>query len=466
MLIHTGGNFQRRPKSKSTLPRDTTSSSSNDTRSKASLLNNSKILSNNNNTEFDNQDTIKRTVFKQSHNVAVAASPKTVPIFQGDNNPPQGVMTPVSIRTSRSEVFPDCFGDEPMQGNPCYRCYGGKYFHISETLENDDPRRGCVEWFPEEVPLNDGTIAIQCSQRDLVPAGGCEICQFGTLINNCDAECNQCVDGICVNLCPDNQVCIEGVCLEICNVTAIDNNRPCEAKDCNHCVTKQVQIGTDNITTYDVCEHRCANGEICNGNGKCIGNCWPPCGACEHCIERNGVYGCEAQGKQDCAVTTVCCNDEIIQYATNCETIDSSCNVVSVCGPDEECATYFAGKSEFDIRIGCKSCAKKCNSNSDCDSNNCQSCSITDGVCQDDCGYGYFCNGDGTCSKLQCTGCQELRAKPCGTKPFNNIDCWECVDICDEISVPGLPLTCITRGNGKFSCEYVQAEVASINLIP
>lgn len=454
-VIHTGGKIKSRATeyNRDVIASDTT------IKAKTSYISGSKILSGDNGVEFDNQSSPKLSIFRQGGGISVAASPSQFAVFGGPNSPPNGVMTLAALRVSPPKL-PDFNNRECEEGishpdQACYICKGGKYFHISKILDAYDPRRGCGVWFEDNLPVGPGKF---CAFKPIIPDGACELCEFGNIINNCYSDCQKCVNGRCVDTCPANHHCIDGKCYLTCDASGLN----CRPEDCRECVTKVIKIGTDLPVYIPVCASRCGTGETCNGKGLCVGKCWPPCSTCEDCVNINGFYGCKSLTESDCETTSVCCDGQIISYKTACERLGPNCTVVNNCAPDEACeGTLFWGPGRVRVAKKCYECLKSCTGPGDCDDNNCFSCTGAPGdptkkVCIDTCGQGYFCRGDGTCQELKCNGCEQLRAKDCGDKPKNNLDCWECVNVCDELSTPDIKLECAPDNDGTtVSCQYI-----------
>lgn len=443
-IIHTSGKIEARSLD---YARDTTGSAANKG-SGSSFLSGSKIISNG--IETDNKKADATSQHEKIPESIVASSTAKLPVFNNtERSARNGIMTPNFVTLG---VAPppkgnrECEDGEFKKDAPCYQCLGGKWWHVNDLMESDDSRRGCIRWFVGKDKVCEWEYIPQFGCKG-ISCDGCVKCEFGIYNNQCDPLCEECDGRFCQPKCPYiDQICVNGECVK--EVSDQCKESECSSADCMVCLERYYKGFIINT-----CESRCGSGERCNGKGLCIGKCNPPCQECERCEYRNGVYGCVSEGGRNGSKTKTCCNGKIVEYSTGCEYLDENCQKQNLCPEGYVCIK--------------ESCVKVCSDYRDCNDDNCESCDDSGNgykICADGCAgqevgkeRGWFCNGDGTCSQLKCNGCQELRRKDCGDKPGNNIDCWECVDICEELSRPGIPLTCVSDGGPglTFSCQYI-----------
>ena len=392
----------------------------------------------------------------QRGQVVIAASTERLPLFDGDDDTSNDIMTPNAIRLAgapRGYIPPEfCGQGEPDDGphpvHICYYCKDGRWTH-ADDLYKGTMHEGCFT----HVPVIENGQRI-CKRIQTFPdaAKNCQECLYGQLEDICES-CEKCVNGSCEDDCPSGGVCYNGICSERC-----DDSTPCDYSQCLEC-------------RRGLCQSFCSGVDVCDGEGGCRSPCYPACnGECEECVQINGVYGCRSlEDTKSCYSREVCCNGKL-KYLRGCEYLDEDCNV------KKECDSLLC---EVGVN-GCPYCTTRCVTDADCNVSNCEVCRKVPGTtAMYQCigcelqfpGLNHpFCDGKGTCvTPEECNGCQRLRVKPeCAGDPEPNIDCLHCVDVCGERMGPdGNPLTCAPDpvNPAEVFCQYMP-EVIIASIIP
>lgn len=307
-----------------------------------------------------------------------------------------------------------------------------------------------------------------------------DTCCSGTEPSNPCADCEDYINGVCVQRCLFCETCVNGNCVSNCDVCAECTINGCQAKDCGPCET----------CVNGNCVFPCLACEQCDANEQCISTCGPcsqctvngcvaACGPCEDCI--NGVCtprctGCEAcvndQCVYNCGQCESCINGECV-FPLCTEIINGECTPTC---PEclNDCSTGICKPTcaKFSLVDGlCKPCAA------------CQTCDTVECICPNewdrvgfyngtltcskdrDCGIGYACMkvspGDvfGTCIKiydynsegLRCSNSGDCAEKSClrydGSKPNESeVGCSESI----FVNTRGCPRGCAMEYSGAY----------------
>lgn len=328
-----------------------------------------------------------------------------------------------------------------------YPCIGEDYIEI----EAPPSEEGCIE------------LVVQCSDCSICPPIHIKRC-LCTTHADC-ADCEECIGGFCVPLCPDT-LCINDTCVDCIDDDDCEDNLICSGGKCV-CPPHMPFQNDKGECVSCLTDSNCPKCTYCLG-GECVplecgdGVCNPITGECEECINNGNC------GVNECCVGNKCECCEGFHWDYNLELCvpDPECFTEADCKVCESCVGgncveiplrdgYIAIEEDGECII-VKTCP--CGSN-DCphgytcisyDGNTCI-CVQCEGVCtsNDDCGEGCFCGGSGICLPSPCHGSCENGAdcgEECGCLdgecvPCSSIDCATHPDICANI------LGCACTGN-------------------
>lgn len=269
------------------------------------------------------------------------------------------------------------------------------------------------------------TGVIKCAECDACKEEDFKICLCDEL-NPCEA-CQECVNGICVDKCPDKK-CVNGACCD-CEVSSdcgngyICNGCNCicptgykNAKgDCVACLTN-AQCGPCEDCINGECVSKCAPGLICDGTEcKC-----PP--GTKYNITTGKCEKIDCASDKDCPECQVCVGGECVPI---------KCPEGTKC-VNGECIPW--------------PCDKPCNNGADCG----EDCGCLDGQCI-------------PCNLLDCTDeaspafgrCIEVSGCKCSGNVCTGVD--NCGEYCDEFTPCTTP-GCTCYNNTCVSCENFSCE--------
>lgn len=193
--------------------------------------------------------------------------------------------------------------------------------------------------------------------------------------NPCTGPCEDCVGGICVSRCKENESCINGQCRSCLENSDCPCNQICTATGC-----------------------ACPSGTTLNPLNKCCDACQSSedCGPCSDCVNINGANVCVARDCGDgvCDPQT----DRCVQCLTSGDCANKSCKYC-----DPVLKRCVAGEGQVQIGNDCVPAP-------DC---------TTDVDCNDPC---LTCGPAGKCVPIQC---------PPGKTPARIGNTCECVEECD-----------------------------------
>ncbi len=259
--------------------------------------------------------------------------------------------------------------------------YGNPYSVTLWSLSNADQTytitngSGAATANVTDVTINVVPCAAGLSNCDMDNSNGCEIDTQTDLTNcgSCGTSCkltDSCVAGVCISPsctmdadCSAGERCSGGVCVAGCT-TASDcpgTDSACQTRTCtaNTCGFSYAAGGTS-------CDDSsaCTTGDVCNGNGACLGGTSVTCDDGNACT----VDACDAAlGCTFAPLNGVPCTDG------NVCTVSDSCSA-GVC-----VGNNVANGSSCGSGSSCQSgvCSIPCTSNADCIFGSCQS-----GTCQ------------------------------------------------------------------------------------
>ena len=378
-----------------------------------------------------------------------------------------------------------------------------------------------------EVQLpNNGDVSCLDFSVDCNNNPECNTCQvqritkcFCNETSDCP-DCNECVDGQCVPLCPED-LCLNGNCANCTTDDQCPENQVCSGNGECVCPSNTKKCNDSTEFCSECCSpDDCGVCEVCIG-GSCVpkdcpeGACNPITGECVECVtsDQCGENQTCDNGECVCADGYVkdVCTDECVPLPPNAcqnsDTCDSCfectnfnpCTGYGVCTPVqcpdgficvggeciEECDCVEGGCSKStdyckdygSVGCGCTTCEGNCttgcgegcycNPNTNqCEANPCASVNCSDGT---DCGEGCGCNGNGQCvpcSSLNClTGeCDVVLGCECfgnvcrdSDTRCNNADCSIGDDCADGCGcVEGKCVAC-----DNFSCS--NADCANVD---
>jgi hypothetical protein len=319
-------------------------------------------------------------------------------------------------------------GENILQG--C--CYDSGYIVGQINRKNSsDSKANCI------------TFWVRCKESD---------CHGNKLITKClcetkedCADCNECVNGICEPLCPEEQ-CYNGECKECADDEACPCNKKCRNGECT------CDPGTKDCG--DGCCSQCCNSEDCGPcsvcvNGECEdrncgeGQCDPIDDTCKECVNDIACKNpneCCIDNKCDCCkgFTRDNCTGECVALPVNPCTNNTDCPSCSDCTNINECTGY--GSCSARDCPGDRVCIDdQCKEPCECSGGGCSS--RTTYCDSDPLAYGCFCEecpknscieGDGSCeagSKGNCTCVDgECVPKTCDCGPKQICVANQCVD--------------------------------------
>ena len=184
------------------------------------------------------------------------------------------------------------------------------------------------------------------------------------------ADCEDYINGVCVQRCLFCETCVNGNCVSNCDVCAECTINGCQAKDCGPCET----------CVNGNCVFPCLACEQCDANEQCISTCGPcsqctvngcvsACGPCEDCV--NGVCTPRCSSSQKCE------NGQCVALCPDCEDfINGVCTPRCVgcltCGAGGLCVTDTTKCLDVWDEVGFYDGTRTC-------------------VKDRDCGFGYSC---------------------------------------------------------------------------
>ena len=299
----------------------------------------------------------------------------------------------------------------------------------------------------------DGTgclnVTIDCEDCDVCPSQVFKVCLCNTS-DDCE-ECHNCVNGICVNRCPDG-TCVDDVCVKCTTDEDCTCNQICTPSGCQ-CEPGKILI--DDCCYDCISDSDCDACEICQ-DGNCVPKCPGACedGECKECVSSSDCIG-RSDGRECCVNDECeCCPDKYY------DPVSGQCEPLPICLKDSECPPCQRCVSGNCVPVECPDgyvniglsdncCVREC----DCDNPSCPQdfacvpydvdtclCSECTGNCIDDadCGVGCYCeNGKcvpnpcfGPCStSLDCAfgcGCKDGECFPC-----DRLDCQ--TDECEQV---------------------------------
>ena len=274
-------------------------------------------------------------------------------------------------------------------------------------------------------------FVVKCNLCDSCPEKSGTACLCDTN-DDCPSGCSQCIQGVCVSVCADDEVCRDNKCCQCSVDTECKNNFKCDGCKCvcrgfidasGYCVEC---LGDQNCSNCESCNNgncipkECPNNLICLGSecgcvpgtkydivsDSCIpigcendGQCDGPCsicvsGQCQEiqcpegykCVDGTCIFwpcdNVSCQNGGDCGKNCGCLNGECVPcYLLECtgecaQALGCKCTN-GVCGPVDNCGEYCDGSTPC---LG-NSCT--------CYNNRCVSCENF--PCPDDCANHYNC---------------------------------------------------------------------------
>ena len=336
-----------------------------------------------------------------------------------------------------------------------YPCIGEDYIEIEVPI-TADPK---VE------------LVVQCDDCSVCPPIHIDrdLCTTST---DC-ADCEECVGGFCVPLCPTT-LCIDDTCVDCIDDDDCPDNLICSGGKCV-CPPNMPFQNAKGECVGCLTDSNCPKCTYCLG-GECVplecgdGVCDPDTGECEECINNGNCGTNECCVDNDC----VCCEGFHWDYDLNLCVPDPECWTNDDCRVCEGCVGnqcveiplqegYMAIEEDGECIIVkiCTCGSDECPQGYTCityDGSTCI-CVQCEGTCvdNDDCGEGCFCGGNSICLPSPCHGSCENGAdcgEGCGCLngecvPCSSIDCATNPTACAEI------IGCECAGN---TCTKIGSE--------
>lgn len=264
------------------------------------------------------------------------------------------------------------------------------------------------------------------------------------------ADCEGCVNGMCVTTCAINEFCLDdGICGECDDTHPCEGNKICVNGSCDCPPDMPYEDSKGNCSECDE-NHPCPPCFVCTPNGcipkECL-NCDAVTGNCVECFSNT-----DCTGANECCVgdSCECCDGFILDVTTGnciprpdclrdtdcatCQTCNDGTCVDTVCPPgfiripgmpccvlECNCDDPSCPRSEECIRLDqdncyCAPCSGACDMNSDCgDGCYCDNGQCKPNPCHGACNDGFDC-GDGC-------GCDNGTCVPCSSLNCSNNDC-------------------------------------------
>ena len=257
-----------------------------------------------------------------------------------------------------SNLDPDC----------CIECLADTDCELCEICENGicvdkectggacDPSTGdCVECNNDGDCDGDNECCTdnQCKCCDgFKKVGGVCVPEDECDFNDDCAECETCVNGVCVPIiCPPGKVCVNGTCVDRCpcpvGFYCLDGGCiPCEGSCDTGCISPCVCDTENDICIENKCQGPCTNGAECGDGCGCLD------GQCVSCFEISctgtdceNALGCECDGNNcvpsdssDCSQTNC---DTFTDCGVGCTCYEGTCVPCDsfMCSPTNECGT-------------------------------------------------------------------------------------------------------------------------------
>lgn len=311
-----------------------------------------------------------------------------------------------------------------------YPCIGEDYIEI----EAPPSTNGCVEFI------------VQCDDCSVCPPVHITRCLCDTSAD-CE-ECENCVDGWCVPLCPD-QLCADNTCVDCVTDADCDPTEICLNGECTCPVDKPFRNERGECVAC-INNDNCGDCAICY-DGECIGKycgdgvCDPVTDQCVECLQSG-----DCTGINECCVDKKCqcCPGFIYDYTLQQCIKEPDCTTDVEC---KECEICVDGTCVYSCPDGticvngvcvptCDCFSGECAGNKACIPYNgdvciCSACYDGNCINNDDCGEGCVCSG-GRCTPSLCHG-NCINGADCGNGcGCYNGECIECMSTtCDNDGV-------------------------------
>jgi hypothetical protein len=261
------------------------------------------------------------------------------------------------------------------------------------------------------------------------------------------ADCEECIDGLCVSKCPDKP-CVNGECADCNDKTPCPCNQVCTNGDCN-CPPNKPFKNDKGCCVDCKTDANCPPCHKCTPNGcvpiECDGVCDP---STNKCVECNNSGDCK--GENECCKDNKCgCCDGFVRNP-----ITKKCEPAPDCVKDKDCPECHICMNGKCVPLVCPdgficvggNCVQEC----DCNAPNCPSgkscitseggkcyCKGCTGDCQNGCSEGCYCKDNKKCAPNPCASktCNNGLdcGKDCGCKngncvPCDSLSCEECAN--------------------------------------
>lgn len=276
-------------------------------------------------------------------------------------------------------------------GAYCYRVFKCGRYYVESCKETT-----YSIWLNDDQNNNAENFNINKTCEDIF----CDIDIVPQCCDNSDCpECSECIDGVCLKSCEENECCINNQC-SIDNCPCINDNDCNSGSKCCNGVCEIINScpcsnDSDCFNGATCCYGTCCN-EICCDNTETCGS-KPCCTGDEDCDVSNCFECSQDLGRciTSCGPEQSCCNGEckdllksndipltgIVPSNSCCD--ENEIDQSSVCGPCERCVEgWCVNECEYDIFQGSiLSISPKSNCNNYCDN----------GICKNDCECNEVC---------------------------------------------------------------------------
>lgn len=386
--------------------------------------------------------------------------------------------------------------------NPTIKIYNVSENIIQNCVFDSSTNSVTFSVYEDAVDGLQGTcinFSIQCESCGKCPPVHGQLC-FCNDFTDCP-DCHDCINGICVNRCPD-KVCVDGRCSDCENNADCPGNQICVSGRCQ-CPPSlpywdevaQRCYGCKTDLECGPC-HRCIDGECVKL--ACI--CDEELDQCVECVTTSdcGTNECCVNNKCECcpgyiwdAVLEECveapeCQDE--DYCEECENcVNGDCVPVICPDPNQICIDgqcvdipcEGACEDATDCGPGCGCLNGQC---VDCESLDCVTCAETIGCkcvngncvedtdpcakysCLTNCGDrpDCECQEDGSCEEKECEGESTLEKNEDNCQLVYNLETTECCE-CSPITLDNQFMSAQISGNQMILVSRVEVRKGSVN---